>query len=351
MATYNKNTNYTDLIEQAAKTGNMTEAAYLEQLRNNKIDGEGLDYEKTYKYQNFLQDAVTSAGKGAAGYESPYSSQIDAGLKELQNSSWGGWDKDNDESYAAYRKQYLREADRGVEDVLGEYAQNTGGVASSAAITAASQAGDYYRSQLADKIPELYTAAYNRYLNELTTKQQNLSAMMQAESQRENQYYNRINQAMSKWAQLGYADADVAGILGVAIGTPTTDQAYTNWSTAFQEKQYADALAAAAGRGGGGGGGGDTVLQELPNVAVETGTPQYNIFLEDDKPAALVPYTQTPIVNETELGKNAKIIYNDIVRGGVADEAMLSRIGSWEEDGKISAAEGEYLMRKMGYNV
>lgn len=270
MAIYNPNTDYEALIQAAAKKGNMTEAAALEQMRNQKIVGEGLNYDQTYRYQNFLQGA-----QPAQGYQSPYSSQISAALSGLQNSQWGGWDKDTDPSYQAYRKEYLREADRSMEDTLGAYATNTGGVASSAAITAASQAADYYKSQLSDKIPELYQNAYNRYLGDLQARQQNLSMMMQAEDQAASQYYNQINAAMNKWAQLGYADADVAGVLGVGIGTPTSDQSYTNWSTAFQEQQYNDALAAeqaklaakAAGGGGGSGGMSSNRKAEIAQMA------------------------------------------------------------------------------------
>ena len=42
----------------------------------------------------------------------------------------------------------------------------TGGMPSTAAVTAARQAGGYYAAQLADKLPELYQQAYQRYLQE-----------------------------------------------------------------------------------------------------------------------------------------------------------------------------------------
>lgn len=239
MAGYNPKTNYEALIQEAVRRGSMTEAAALEQMRNQKIAGEGLNYQQTNRYANYLQQQTPAQ----AGYQSPYAQQIQSALAGLQGSSWGGWDKDSDPSYQAYRKEYLREADRSMEDTLGQYAVNTGGVASSAAITAASQAADYYKSQLSDKIPELYQNAYSRYLGDIQNRQQNLSLLMQADQQSANQYYDRINAAMNRWTQLGYADDQVASILGVGIGTPTSDQAYTNWSTAFQERQYNDQLA------------------------------------------------------------------------------------------------------------
>lgn len=204
-------------------------------------------------YQPTTQEAV-GAMPGSTGYQSPYSAQIQEAIAGLNNSQWEGWDKDNDESYQAYRKEYLREADRTMQDTLGQYAQNTGGIAGSSAIAAASQAADYYKAQLADKVPELYENAYNRYLNDLQTKQNNISLMMNAEDQAQSGYYQQISYALSKWAQMGYADQEVASILGVTAGTPTSDQSYTDWSTAFQQEQfdYEKQQAAAAAASGGG---------------------------------------------------------------------------------------------------
>lgn len=207
-------------------------------------------------YQPTNQEAVKNM-TGSSGYESPYAAQIQEAIAGLNNSQWEGWNKDQDESYQAYRKEYLREADRSMQDTLGQYAQNTGGIAGSSAIAAASQAADYYKAQLADKVPELYENAYNRYLNDLQTRQNNISLMMSAENQAQSGYYQQISYALSKWAQMGYADQEVANILGVTAGTPTSDQSYTDWSTAFQQDQFdyqkqQDAAAAAAAINSGG---------------------------------------------------------------------------------------------------
>lgn len=223
-------------------------------------NGQTLTGQITYQPTN--QEAVKTM-PGSTGYESPYASQIQAEINNLNNSQWSGWDKDNDESYQAYRKEYLREADRTMQDTLGQYAQNTGGIAGSSAIAAASQAADYYKAQLADKVPELYENAYGRYLNELQQKQNAISLMMSAEDQAQSGYYQKISYALNKWAQMGYADQEVAGILGVTAGTPTSDQSYTDWSTAFQQEQFdyekeqaAAASAAGSGSGYSGGSGG-----------------------------------------------------------------------------------------------
>ena len=47
---YDKNTNYQEEINKAVANGDYASASRLEQLRNEKIDGEGLSYEKTNNY-------------------------------------------------------------------------------------------------------------------------------------------------------------------------------------------------------------------------------------------------------------------------------------------------------------
>ena len=76
------------------------------------------------------------------------------------------YDPETDPVYGSYRKAYTREGQRAMEDTLGRYAAMTGGMPSTAAVTAASQAGDDYAAKLADKLPELYQQAYQRYLQE-----------------------------------------------------------------------------------------------------------------------------------------------------------------------------------------
>lgn len=191
-----------------------------------------------------LTPESAAAMQGAAGYTSPYAERLNQVISQLEGSKWEGWDANTDPSMQAYRKQYLREAERSAEDVLGQYAQNTGGIAGSAAIAAATQASDYYKSQLADKVPQLYENAYARHLSEVAQQQNMAELLMNAENQQQNQYYDRINYAMNKWAQMGYADQEVASILGIAAGTPTSDQSYTDWSTAFQREQWQNRQAA-----------------------------------------------------------------------------------------------------------
>ena len=103
-------------------------------------------------------------GSDGFGY-TPVSSPNDYVAPEKPTFSY---DLESDPVWQAYKKQYTREGQRATQDALGTTAASTGGIPSSYATAAATQAGDYYAAQMTDKVPELYQQAYNRYLNELS---------------------------------------------------------------------------------------------------------------------------------------------------------------------------------------
>lgn len=209
---YDKNTDYSKLIEEAVKAGDMARAAIYEAQRNEKIAGEGLaEYQQTNQYASYLPGSYTGTG-----YINPYQEDLDAALSRLQDAS-------------AYKKTYLQEADRTMEDTLAQYGTMTGGVPSTQAVAAASQAADYYKSQLGEKLADLDA--------------QNASLLLSAGSQAQSEYQMMISDALNRWTQLGYADDQVSQILGVAIGTPTSDQSYLNWQQGQQEKSDAYTMA------------------------------------------------------------------------------------------------------------
>lgn len=224
---YDPNVDYMALMKAADAAGNKELAAIYEQQRNEKIRGQGLEnqYQTTTNYAAYLPQTTPAVG-GSAG------AGLSATLEKIGNvgSEPFTYDPETDPSMQAYRKAYLREADRNTRDVMGAYAGMTQGVPSSAAITAASQAGDYYRSQLTDKVPELEAQAYSRYLN---GQQQELSRLQL----QQNGYETLIADAMSRWATLGRADDYVSQVLGVPVGTTTADQAYTDYQISAAKKE------------------------------------------------------------------------------------------------------------------
>ncbi|NLV51402.1 MAG: hypothetical protein GXY20_12005 [Clostridiales bacterium] len=132
-----------------------------------------------------------SGGADGSGYYdggSALNSERGRLLGKLLDREPFSFDPNDSEAYASYRKQYLREGERAASNALAGAAALTGGMPSTAAVTAASQAGDYYASKLADRLPEImndeyarYSGGYNLDLNALKT----VSGLEESEYDRE----------------------------------------------------------------------------------------------------------------------------------------------------------------------
>ena len=130
----------------------------------------------------------------APTYESRYTGETEELLDRLLQNEPFSYNAQSDPVWQQYQKTYNREGRRAVEDTMGAYAAQTGGLPSSYAVTAAAQAGSNYAAQLSDKLPELYEAAYNRYLNEYNKNLTNLSAVQNAEQIDYSKYLDELNQ-------------------------------------------------------------------------------------------------------------------------------------------------------------
>lgn len=114
--------------------------------------------------------------------EDPTAAARERALFELRNRGAFSWSPDTDPLFPTYKKQFLREGDRATANALAQASAATGGRPSSYAVTAASQAGDYYASQLNDIIPTLHQQAYNRWVQDYDMDLQNLQALNEQQS-------------------------------------------------------------------------------------------------------------------------------------------------------------------------
>lgn len=133
-------------------------------------------------------------GIPAPEYNNRYDDTIQQLLGEILNREDFSYDPTTDPLYSQYRKQYAREGQRATQDALGAAAAASGGIPSSYAATAATQAGDYYTAQMTDKIPELYQLAYNKYLNDYNMQLSDLGAVQGAEQSDYDKYLNELQQ-------------------------------------------------------------------------------------------------------------------------------------------------------------
>lgn len=115
-------------------------------------------------------------------------------LDAILNREDFSWSKETDPQWSSYKKSYLREGDRATQNALAQASAASGGRPSTAAVTAASQAGDYYAAQLNDVIPTLYQQAYDRYLNEYNMMLQDLGAVNTQEQLDYAKYLDQLGQ-------------------------------------------------------------------------------------------------------------------------------------------------------------
>lgn len=106
-----------------------------------------------------------NAPKTPSSFSSEYDDLINAEINNFKNAEFK-YDPNTDPLYSSYKKTYTREGRRASEDAMAQAAAMTGGVPSSYAVMAGQQAGNYYASQMADKIPELEQMAYDRHLQD-----------------------------------------------------------------------------------------------------------------------------------------------------------------------------------------
>lgn len=202
-SSFDPDTDYSALIKEAAANGDMAAAAEYEQQRNEKIDALGLDYEKTNDYSQYYKgydpsvdysalmgDAAANKDYiGAAGYEQQRNEKIDGeGLDysktnrytpyadakkdadgyydQYMNREPFRYDLTQDPLYQQYKEQFMSQGKLAMQDTMAQAAALTGGYGNSYAQTAGQQMYDRYLGQINDIVPELYNAAYSRWQNQ-----------------------------------------------------------------------------------------------------------------------------------------------------------------------------------------
>lgn len=215
-------------------------------------------------YGGIAQSSAAPGSSVAGGFDYGRQDAYDKALDKVTAPSSFSYDYEKDPVFQAVKKTQLREADRAERNSMANYAAMTGGMPSTAAVTAAQQAGDYYRSQIPDYIPTLEQTAYQRFLNQYdmdqaalvalqgdrnlnwsqyldqydrdqAQKQQDLAAQQFDQQFQWNQYldnYDRLqaaqqqeqtrkqqefDNALKMYNLLGYATPEIAAVLGIPM--------------------------------------------------------------------------------------------------------------------------------------
>lgn len=153
-------TDYQTVFQNLQNTGSLG----LKDLEGNSIESSyglgnpnyGAEPKEPTPQELAMAQAMASQQMGGMGGFGSYGGQ---------GGAWG-YDQENDPVWNAYLKQYTRAADKGMNDVLAQLSARTGGLASSYAGQVAQQTHNDIMQGATDMIPQLYDAAYGRYMDE-----------------------------------------------------------------------------------------------------------------------------------------------------------------------------------------
>lgn len=171
----------------------------LNQFANDEIQSAMWEYitnaieaENKAEPEEYIEDFQDMFTEEAPTYESQYDPTIDNLLNQILNRDDFSYNAADDPLYQQYQAMYRQEGDRAMQETLANAAASAGGM-NSYAITAAQQAGNYYNSQMNNKIPELYQLAYEMYLQDKASMVEDLGILQNMD----NTQYNRYRDTMS----------------------------------------------------------------------------------------------------------------------------------------------------------
>ena len=193
-----------------------------------------------------------------ADYASKWQPQIDDTVNNILNRKDFQYDVNGDALYQQYKDRYTTLGQKAMMDTMGQAAKLTGGYGNSNAQMVGQQAYQNYLQGLTDKIPELYSLAYDRY----NQQGQNMYNQYNLLNQQEQNDYNKWLQNYNLWSterdyNTGRYDTERGYDYGVYRDSVSDDQ----WRAQFEEDrrrwemEWALKNSAAAAAGGGGGGG------------------------------------------------------------------------------------------------
>ncbi len=192
--------------------GEKTRAAVLDYQRRNSLAVDGIAGNETlghlYSRSNTANNtAANDAPSLQIGFTKDSRQQLDDAWDKYLNREKFTYDLEADPFYQQYKKQYQNMGRLAMEDTVGRAAALSGGYNNSYAQTAGQQTYQSYLDQLNNVMPELYSAAYNRYQAEGEAMYNELLL----QEQRRQQAYAEQQDNYTKLANLltmGYSPTD-----------------------------------------------------------------------------------------------------------------------------------------------
>lgn len=126
-------------------------------------------------------------------YTSPYSQEIDSLYREITATPKFDYDPEKDENYLELKDVYTVQGKRAMKDSVATAAAQTGGIASSYAASAGSQAYQRYMQALGELVPELRDRAYGEYQDGIADKRKNLEVLSDMEKESYGRYLDDLD--------------------------------------------------------------------------------------------------------------------------------------------------------------
>lgn len=382
---YDTQTDYAALMEKAAASGDYTSAARYEKQRNAKIKGEGLDYETSDYYSKYLPENRYTYDPSKNDAYQRANDQATEIYDKIMNRGEFSYDVNKDKLYQQYRDLYAQMGRGAMEDTMGQAAALTGGYGSTYSQNAGQQAYNAYLQKLNEVVPELYTAAYNRY-NQEGQNLMNLYTMARSNADNAyerdyNQWYNRLQlersdedttynrQQTEEQKKLVQDETDyerkqnawsrLSSLITTTGYQPSNDElAAAGMSAneaAYLRQYYQQQKAAASNKSGGSGGGSRRSRSRSgssPTRATQTDT---EVRKNSAAASRLTGGAEdiSYLKDYTTLAEYEKW-WSELDRqsnGGMSKSGLRALINKWEQEGKISeqAANEMYVSYRLTY--
>ena len=153
------------------------------------------DYQESQRVKDAYAAYQQQQANKPGAYSSAWQSQLNDMMNKIQNREKFTYDPNSDALYQQYKNQYIQGGKLAMQDTMGQAAALTGGYGNSYASTAGNQAYQQYLTALTDKIPELYSLAYDKYNQE----GQDMLTQYGLIQDRENTDYSRYRDKVSAY--------------------------------------------------------------------------------------------------------------------------------------------------------
>lgn len=380
---YDVKTDYSALIQKAALDGDYAAAARYEKQLNAKIKGEGLDYEQSNRYAQYLPENRYTYDPSKNDAYQRANDQATAIYDKIMNRGEFSYDVNKDKLYQQYRDLYAQMGRGAMEDTMGQAAALTGGYGSTYSQNAGQQAYNSYLQKLNEVVPELYNAAYNRY-NQEGQDLMNLYSMARSNADNAyerdyNQWYNRLQlvrgdedtaynrKQTEEQKKLAQEETDyerkqnawsrLSSLITTTGYQPSNEEltaaGMSANEAAYLRQYYQQQKAAASNKSGGSGGGSRrSGSGDSPTQATQTDT---EVRKNSAAASRLTGGAEdiSYLNDYTTLAEYEKW-WSELDRqsnGGMSKSGLRALINKWEQEGKISeqAANEMYVSYRLTY--